>query len=163
MAIGTLTFEGERRKTMHHFEYAVTTHASLKTAWKLYTDWSRWPSFASIYGRIEWSQGRPWDVGSHMDIEILRPLHTVIDHLIIVCEEEHEIAWIDRAMGITICQRVEFEALPSGKTRIRTWGDVSPDGAVIDGKPVSRLVDVFMETWYENFRFACDASAQVLA
>jgi len=84
----------------------------------------------------------------------------VIDHLIIVCNEPREIAWIDRAMGVTICQRVEFEPLPSGKTRVHTWGDVSPEDKQVDGKPVSRLVDVFMETWYENFRLACDQTAQ---
>lgn len=144
---------------MHHFEYVVTTHAGPARAWQLFTDWTQWRNFASVYGRIEWSQGRPWDVGSRMDIEITHPVRVVIDHLIIVCHEPNEIAWIDRAMGITICQRVEFEPLPSGKTRVRTWGDVSPGDTTIDGKPVSRLVDVFMETWYENFRLTCDQTA----
>jgi len=148
---------------MHHFEYSIVTQASPELAWKLYTDWRKWPNFANVYGGLKWSQGRPWEVGSCLDIELVRPINAVIDHLIIVCEEPREIAWIDRALGVTICQRVEFQPLPSGKTRVRTWGDVSPDDILIDGKPVSRLVDVFMETWYENFRSACDESAQALS
>jgi len=148
---------------MHHFEYAVVTKAGPDLAWKLYTDWSQWRNFANIYGDFKWSEGQPWAVGSRLDVEILRPVKAVIDHLIIIYEEGREMAWIDRALGVTICQRVEFEPLPSGGTRIRTWGDVSPSDILIVGKPVSRLVDTFMETWYENFRNACDQAARVLA
>jgi len=152
----------ENQKVMHHFEYTVTTRANLDAAWNLYTDWTLWRNFANVYGDFKWSEGLPWEAGSRLDIELVRPVNIVIDHLIIACEPPREIAWIDRALGVTICQRVEFEPMPSGRTRIRTWGDVSPADTLIDGKPVSRLVDVFMETWYENYRSACDESSQVL-
>lgn len=148
-------------KTMHHFEYVVTTKASPALAWKIYSDCKMWPNFANIYGDMKWSEGRPWEVGSRMDIEVVRPVSTVIDHLIIACEPQRELGWIDRALGVTIGQWVEFEALESGGTRVTTWGDVAPATTMIGGKPVSHLVDVFTETWYENYRSTCDEFSAV--
>jgi hypothetical protein len=147
---------------MHHFEYTITTKASPQLAWKLYSDCKMWPNFADIYGDVKWSEGRPWEVGSRLEIEVVRPVKTVIDHLIISCEPQRELGWIDRALGVTMGQWVEFEALPSGGTRVTTWGDVAPAATMIAGRPVGHLVDVFIETWYENFRTACDEFSAVL-
>jgi hypothetical protein len=141
---------------MHHFEYTITTKASPALAWKIYSDWKMWPNFANIYGNVSWSEGRPWEVGSRLAIEVVQPVKTVIDHLIISCDPARELGWIDRALGITMGQWVEFEPLGADGTRIRTWGDVAPANTVIAGRTVARLVDVFTETWYENFRAACD-------
>jgi len=147
---------------MHHFEYVVTTKASPALAWKVYSDWKMWPKFANVYGEVEWSEGRPWEVGSRLDIEVLQPVRTVIDHLIILCDPRRELGWIDRAMGVTLGQWVEFEALPGGGTRVTTWGDVAPGDAVINGRTVAQLVDSFTRTWYENFRATCDDFSAVL-
>ena len=147
---------------MHRFDYTITTKASPALAWKLYSDHKMWPNFASVYGDVKWSEGRPWEVGSRLEIQILRPIKAVIDHLIISCEPEHELGWIDRALGVTIGQWVEFEPLRSGGTRVYTWGDVAPADTLIGGQSVSRLVHSFTETWYENFRNACDEFSAVL-
>jgi len=147
---------------MHHFEYVVTTKASPALAWKVYSDWKMWPKFANVYGEVEWSEGRPWEVGSRLDIKVLQPVRTVIDHLIILCDPRRELGWIDRAMGVTLGQWVEFEALPGGGTRVTTWGDVAPGDAVINGRTVAQLVDSFTRTWYENFRATCDDFSAVL-
>ena len=147
---------------MHHFEYVVTTKASPALAWKVYSDWKMWPKFANVYGEVEWSEGRPWEVGSRLDIKVLQPVRTVIDHLIILCDPRRELGWIDRAMGVTLGQWAEFEALPGGGTRVTTWGDVAPGDAVINGRTVAQLVDSFTRTWYENFRATCDDFSAVL-
>jgi hypothetical protein len=142
---------------MHHFQYCVTTKASPSLAWEIYTDWKMWPTFANIYGDLKW-EGRPWEVGSRLEIAVVRPVKTVIDHLIICCEPASELGWIDRALGITIGQWVKFESQPDGGTRVHTWGDISPCNRMFVGRTVERLVQVFTETWYENFRIACNGS-----
>lgn len=140
---------------MHHFQYSITTKANPSLAWEIYTNLQNWPAFANIYGELKWD-GRPWEVGSRLEIEIVRPVKTVIDHLIICCEPTLELGWIDRAADVTIGQWVKFEPQPDGGTRVHTWGDVSPSGKMIVGRSVEHLVRVFTATWYENFRMACD-------
>ncbi len=99
---------------MHTFEYAVTTKATPSLAWEVYTNWKMWHTFANIYGRLHWQHGEPWSIGSRMEIEILKPVKVVVDHLIVNCRHGRELGWIDRALGITLHQWVEFEEHPSG-------------------------------------------------
>ena len=87
---------------MFRFQYCVTTKASRKLAWDVFSNWRRWNEFANIYGQLYWREGRPWEAGSRLDIEVLDPVRTVVSHVI---------------------------------TR-------------------------FTETWYENFRCACDRLAE---
>jgi hypothetical protein len=141
---------------MYRFQYSITTKADRALTWEIYRNWTLWNSFANIYGDLHWRDGKPWDVGSRLQIEILKPIHCVIDHAITENEAENRLGWEDTAQGITIRQWVVFHELSSGDTRVHTWGEVFPANLKIAGKPVSSLVSSFTETWYENFRFFCD-------
>src|SRR5271169_2262676 len=114
---------------MFRFQYSITTKASAEKAWEVFSDWGRWNSFANIYGELRWIQGEPWKIGSRMEIEVLKPVEVVINHLIICCEPAREVGWIDRALGITIGQWVEFEKQADDRTRITTWGEIAPADA----------------------------------
>jgi len=140
---------------MHAFKYSIKTKADRRQAWETYTNPQNWPSFANIYGEIKWVKGHPWQVGSKLEIEILRPVEVTVDHTIVLCNPGYMIGWIDRALGITISQWVSFEEEMDG-TRVHTQGEIFSHGAKIGGKSVEELVQVFTETWYENFRGACD-------
>jgi len=144
---------------MYQFKYAVKTRLERARAWEIYTNPENWRSFASIYGEMKWTKGYPWQVGSTLEIEVVRPVEVVIDHTIILCNPGHMIGWIDRALGITISQWVGFEEELDGGTRVHTQGEIFSHGLKIAGKPVEKLVEVFTETWYENFRGSCDQIA----
>lgn len=144
---------------MHHFHYTVKTHASPALAWDIYSNWNLWHKFASVYGEMNWTEGKPWQVGSRMQIGIVRPFETVIDRLIICCEPARELGWIARCLRMTMSQWVEFEALTSGGTRVHTWGELSSSGLQAGGRTAAELHAVFTETWYENYRLACDELA----
>ena len=144
---------------MYHFHYMVRTQATPDIAWSVFSNWNLWRHFASIYGEMNWVEGRPWEVGSRMQIEILRPGKAVVERLIIYYEAPRELGWIDRALGMTLDQWVEFEEHPLGGTRVRTWGDLGPEGMKLGGRPAEQLFAEFTETWFENYRAACDELA----
>ena len=144
---------------MHHFHYAVKTHATPSLAWDVFSNLSLWPKFVSVYGELNWSEGKPWQIGSRMHVEILRPVKTVIDHLVICCEPAYELGWIARCIGTTMSQWVEFEPLSSGGTRVHTWGELTFPDLKVGDRTVAELHSVFTETWYENYRLACDELA----
>lgn len=141
---------------MNRFQYLVMTKAARNTVWDLYLDWEKWGAYANIYGQVKWTKGGPWKVGSEMELEIVRPVELVVQHSITHFRPQREIAWIDRGLGITISQSVNFEDRPRGGCQIYTEGEITPTGAVVGGKSADRLIRVFTETWYENFRTACD-------
>lgn len=141
---------------MSKFEYSVTTKASPALAWFVFSDWHRWNSFANVYGELRWRDGNPWEPGSRLQIQLLRPVNAVIDHVITTCVPGKKVGWIDHAMGVAMAQWVTFEERPFEGTRVRTWGEVMHNGITVGGRTVEELLASFTRTWYETFRLACD-------
>jgi len=42
---------------MFRFQYSVTTKASRKLAWEVFSNWRRWNEFANIYGEVPGVKG----------------------------------------------------------------------------------------------------------
>lgn len=141
---------------MSRFEYSVTTKASSSLAWLVFSDWHRWNTFANVYGEIRWRDGDPWEPGSRLQIEILRPVNAVIDHVITTCVPGKKVGWIDHAIGVAMAQWVTFEERPQEGTVIHTWGEVMHAGINIAGRTVEELLASFTRTWYESLRLACN-------
>jgi hypothetical protein len=146
----------------HLFQYTVITKASPAVAWKIFSDWTRWPAFANIYGKVHWHEGKPWDVGSRLSIELQRPVSAMIDHVIITNVPAKKIGWIDNSSHVTIIQWVEFEQQPNDRTVVHTWGEIAGAKLEVAGRTVGELFNTFTETWYENFRAACDDSVAIV-
>jgi hypothetical protein len=144
------------------FQYTIVTKAARKLAWEVFSDHRCWNSFANIYGEIRWREGRPWQAGSRLEIELVHPFRGVIEHVLTSCTPGHRVGWIDHAMGAAMAQWVHFEEHISGGTRVHTWGDLVHSGLVIAGKPAEQLITSFIETWYENYRAYCDQLASAL-
>jgi hypothetical protein len=145
---------------MFSFKYGVITKACPALAWEVFSDWRRWNNFANVYGELRWREGHPWQPGSRMEIEVLRPVNVVIDHVITNCVPAQKVGWIDHALGVAMAQWVTFDDLGAKGTRVHTWGDIVHSGVTVAGRRVEQLMFSFTETWYENFRKACDHLAE---
>src|SRR6266566_6715248 len=111
---------------MFRFQYGVTTKASRKLTWEVFSNWRRWNEFANVSGDMNWREGRPWEAGSRLDIEVLDPVKTVVSHVITNCQPGHKVGWIDHALGVVLAQWVSFEEQPRNGTRVHTLGRHRP-------------------------------------
>jgi hypothetical protein len=91
---------------------------------------------------------------------VLRPVKTIVDHVIRSCQPARKVGWIDHSLGVVRAQRVSFEEHAGKGTRVHTWGDIVHSGVTIAGRTAEQLVASFTETWYENFRTACNQFAE---
>jgi hypothetical protein len=87
-------------------------------------------------------------------------VNVVIEHVITNCTPGRRVGWIDHGLGAALAQWVTFEERRPGVTRVHTWGDLVHSGVTIGGRPVEQIFSSFIETWYENFRVACDRQAE---
>ena len=139
------------------FKHEVVTKASAKLAWEVFSNWRRWHTFSNIYGSLEWTQGTPWTQGSRLRIEVIRPMHLFVDHVITFCEPGNKVGWIDNAFGVVLEQWVMFEKTVDGQTRVTVIGEVVGGESInINGKSAIDLIREFTEGWYENYRTVCD-------
>ena len=141
---------------MEYLEYTAFTRADRTLAWKVFADIHSWNAFSSIYGNIRWTKGKPWATGSRMQIEIVRPVRALVDHVITICSPGEQVAWIDHFLGNTMVQWVTFESHPDGRTRVHTWAEITGPTQTIAGRSCSDLIRNFTRTWYDSFCAACD-------
>ena len=144
---------------MFRFEYSVTTRAHKMLAWKVFSDWRRWHEFAKLYGQLNWREGRPWEAGSRLEIEILEPVKTTVSHVITNCQPGHKVGWIDHSLGVVLAQWVSFEEKSGKGTRVHTWGDIVHSGVKIAGQSAEEVITSFTKNWYDNYKVACDRRA----
>lgn len=144
------------KNLIERLEYSVITKASREEVWRAFSDYRNWPTFSDIYGNMLWVQGQPWQPGSRLRIEVVKPLQTTIDHVIISCTPREQVAWIDHALGTTMEQWVVFEPLADGGTRVRTWAEFTGTMDEITGRPLREWLREFIADWYGNFGEFCD-------
>jgi hypothetical protein len=145
---------------MFSFQHSVTTKAKRNLAWETYLDWRRWPEFSDVYGQMHWRVGDPWEVGSCLEIRLVRPVRATLDHVVTSCVPGQALSWIDQCLGMELVQRVQFEETSENGTRINTHGLLMHSDVKIAGRTPERLVSNFTETWYANYRAACDRLAE---
>jgi Polyketide cyclase / dehydrase and lipid transport len=139
----------------HRVEYSVTSKAAVDVCWAVYIDWQNWPLFHPVYGKLEWTHGKPWERGSRLSIEITSPIRFDVEHVIIKFVPKQRIAWLDHSGFITIEQWASFTAVEGGGTRIDTWADiVGPP--TFKGLVTLPLFKQFTKKWYNQFAEFCD-------
>jgi len=143
------------------FSYEVIVKASPKLAWEIFSDWRRWHTFSNVYGRLEWTKGQPWRVGSRLSIEVLRPVQTTIDHVITHCDPAERVGWIDHAMGVTVEQWVSFEPRNESGTIVRATGEIVGSEPQLAGTSLLEFFQDFTREWYEAYREVCNQLAPI--
>jgi hypothetical protein len=154
------SFQCQMEPTLDNISYAVETKASPDLAWQVYSDWTLWPKFSDQYGEVIWTSGQPWEKGSRLRIEILRPVHVHVEHVIKVCVPAKRVSWIDHALGTTLEQWAFFEPLINGGTRVHTWAEFTGIAQIIAGRPIKRVIMDFIVSWYDKYRDECDRLAE---
>jgi len=92
---------------------------------------------------MNWREGRPWEAGSRLEIEVREPVKTVVSHVITNCQPGHKVGWIDHALGVVLAQWVSFEEQPRNGKRVHTWGDIVHSGVKIAGRTAEQVIISF--------------------
>ena len=67
--------------TMQSFDFQIVLDCPLDTVFSIYVDVDRWRN-RSLFGDIRWVHGKPWEEGSRLRIEALKPIRADIDQVV---------------------------------------------------------------------------------
>jgi len=142
------------------FSYEVMVKANPQLAWEVYSNWRRWHTFANVYGRLEWTHGEPWKVGSRLSIEIVQPMQVKLEHVITHCDPAEKVGWIDHAMGVAIDQWLVFEPRNGSGTMVRIAGEIVGAELVFhNGINLETFAANFTRSWFDAYRDVCNQLA----
>jgi len=148
------------RSEIARIEHAVFTKASCDLAWKVFSDWKRWPSFSNIYASpLEW-KGTPWSPGSRLQFKISHPIRTKVDRVITFVTPPRCVARINQVHGYTMEQWVLFDPFIGGGTKVTTWIELTGGDLPAELRETKELLNTILANWFANFSFECDRMAE---
>jgi hypothetical protein len=137
-------------------EFSVFTHAECDRAWKIYCDWKQWRRFSDIYGEVmEW-RGEPWQPGSRLRLEIIKPFPITLESQMIVCMPPRCMAWLTQADDYRVEHWVLFYPYNGGGTRISTWAEFSGELSLPGGFDARQALQEILVNWFAGFCRYCN-------
>jgi hypothetical protein len=103
-------------------EYSVTVPVPVDAAFKAFQNLERL-LHGGICNDVSWVEGKPWQAGSRVRYDFVRPIRTVVTAVVTSISPPRAISLINHAVGVTTEQNVTFGPDPKGGTRIRMTMD----------------------------------------
>ena len=141
---------------MPKVEHSVVAKCSREHAWKVFLDWNRWPQLVHSIAAAHWIDGEPWQVGSHMALEIIEPRKATVRRVITSVHPVERVGWISHVFGITMEQWVEFADHEEGGTLISTWIDMVGAAAFMGAQGFEADVRTFLDEFYGTLVRVCE-------
>jgi hypothetical protein len=102
---------------MQSFEFQIVLNSPLDTVFSIYVDVDRWRN-RDLFGEIRWVQGKPWEEGSRLRIETLKPIRANVDQVVQHFAPKESVSYLSHVFGITCETRVIFTPLSPDQTAI---------------------------------------------
>src|ERR1700688_2846816 len=90
---------------MQSFDFQIVLNCPLATVFSIYVDTDRW-CHRNLFGDIRWVQGKPWEAGRRLRIEILKPIRSTVDQVVQHFEPNQSVSYISHVLGMTCETRV---------------------------------------------------------
>jgi len=123
----------------------------------IYVDVDRW-CHRNLFGNIRWVQGKPWEAGSRLRIEILKPIRTTVDQVVQRFEANQSVSYISHVLGITCETRVSFIPVSSEQTAINVGMQLVGTLSRALGFAIEPAIEKSTKDFFEALRKECEAS-----
>lgn len=101
-----------------NIDYFVTVPVPVDVAFRAFQNLNRLLK-RGIYEEATWVEGTPWQVGSRIRYELVKPVRATISAVVTAISPPRSIDLLDHALGVTAEQHVSFGPDLRGGTRIR--------------------------------------------
>jgi hypothetical protein len=102
---------------MQSFDFQIVLNCPLGTVFSIYVDVDRWRN-RNVFGEIRWVHGTPWEEGSRLRIETLKPIRANVDQVVQHFAPKESVSYLSHVFGITCETRVIFTPVSASQTAI---------------------------------------------
>jgi len=102
---------------MQSFDFQIVLNCPLDTVFSIYVDVDRWRN-RNVFGEIRWVQGKPWEEGSRLRIETLKPIRANVDQVVQHFAPKESVSYLSHVFGISCETRVIFTPVSASQTAI---------------------------------------------
>jgi hypothetical protein len=102
---------------MQSFDFQIVVNCPLDAVFSIYTDVDRWRN-RNVFGEIRWVRGKPWEEGSRLRIETLKPIRANVDQVVQHFAPKESVSYLSHVFGMTCETRVTFTPVADDRTAI---------------------------------------------
>jgi hypothetical protein len=143
---------------MQSFDFKIVLDCPLDTVFSIYVDVDRWRN-RSLFGVIRWVHGKPWEEGSRLRIEVLKPIRADIDQVVQHFAPKESVSYLSHVLGITCETRVIFASVSVTQTAISVVMNLVGTTSRALGFALAPAILKATKGYFEELRKECEAAA----
>jgi hypothetical protein len=144
---------------MQSFDFQIVLDCPLDTVFAVYVDIERWRN-RNLFGEIRWSQGKPWEPGSRLQIEVRVPLRATVDQVVQHFTPKESVSYLSHVLGITCETRVVFTQVSTDKTAINVVMHLVGTVSRSLGFAIEPVIAKATKGFFEELRKDCEAECR---
>jgi len=139
---------------MARSEIRITIARPLPEVFSVYsqTDPWRWSSIRNIH----WTRGKPWAVGSRLQMEPPNSFGIIVDQVLTHFEPNRRVEFISHFGGITMQSQVLFKGLSEQSTEIECRLEFVGTFSRVAGLAVETTIEAGARQFYEEMKIECE-------
>ena len=147
---------------MQSFDLQIVLNCPLDTVFSIYVDVDRWRN-RNVFGEIRWMHGTPWEEGSRLRIETLKPIRANVDQVVQHFAPKESVSYLSHVFGITCETRVIFTRVTVGQTAINVVMNLVGTPSRTLGFALAPAITKATKGFFEELRKECEAASRTAA
>jgi hypothetical protein len=143
---------------MQSFSFQLVLDSPLDTVFAIYTDTDRWRN-RNLFGDIRWVQGKPWEEGSRLRVETLKPIRSNVDQVLIKFVPREKVVYLSHVFGITCETSVTFVA-SGGQTGINVGMELVGKLSQALGFAIEPAIEKATKGFFAELKKECEAASR---
>lgn len=139
---------------MGRSEILMTINRPMKIVFDVYTQSDTW-AWSDIRG-LAWTQGKPWEVDSRMQLEPKQSYGAIVDQVITHFEPYRRVDFISHFGGITLLTEVHFRAVSENESEIHTRLEFIGTFSRMAGLAVGTTIEKGARSFYQQLKEECE-------
>ena len=144
---------------MQSFEFQIVFDCPLAMVFAIYVDTDRWRN-RSLFGDIQWVQGKPWEVGSRLRIETRSPIRSTVDQVLQSFEPYQSVCYLSHVLGMTSETRVRFTTVSAQQTAINVAMHLVGKASRVLGFALEPAIARATKGFFEELRKECETACR---
>lgn len=140
-------------------EYSTTAQCNPESVWQAFTEVEQWPEWSQLFSKASWIEGKPWQLGSKLLLEVSQP-SAKVKATVSEVAAPRQATWTGHVMGVTIEHRFEFIGQPDGSTLMQSSIDLSgPATFFINSDMQKKGLEMFSQ-WFDAMKAQAEKVAE---
>lgn len=139
---------------MGRSETRITIARPLAQVFSVYVQPEPW-QWSSIRN-VRWTRGKPWEVGSRLQMEPENSFGVVVDQVLTHFEVNRRVEFISHFGGITMQSHVIFHALSEQSTEIESRLEFVGTFSRVAGLAVESTIEAGARQFYQELKAECE-------